>query len=216
MVQEPVNDGPGSGHVGKQLAPFLQRAVAGHDGGAVFVAAHNDFQQVFAGVFGQLFEAHVVNDDQVGLEVFAHGAFLLVERLIFEEVPDQIKNGAVEDMEVHLDGLVTDGLGQMGFANAGRAEEQHILAFADELAAGQFKNLLFVNGGVEAPVEVLQRFEGVEVGGLGAAFHLTLLPDVEFVLEDEFQKLGVTETIGGGFLEPDAQGLAQAGEAELF
>ena len=174
MVQEPVNDGSGGGHVGQQLAPFLQRAVAGHDGGAVFVATHDDFQQVFARVFGQLFEAHVVNDDQIGLEVFAHGAFLLVEGFVFEEVAHQIENGAVEHLKVHLDGLVTDGLGQMGFADAGRADEQHVLGFADELAGGQIKNLFFVNGGVEAPVEVLQRFEGVEVGGLGAAFHLAL------------------------------------------
>ena len=90
-----------------------------------------------------------------------------------------------------LDGFVADGLGQMGFADAGRAEEQHILGFADELAGGQVENLLFVDGGVEAPVEVLQRFEAAEVGGLGAAFHLALLADVEFVLADEFQELGV-------------------------
>ena len=216
MVQEPVNDGSGGGHVGKQLAPFLQRAVAGHDGGAVFVATHNDFQEVFAGVFGQLLEAHVVNDDQVGLQVFAHGALLLAERLVFEEVPHQIEDGAIEDVEVHLDGLVTDGLGQMGFADAGRADEQHVFGFADKLAAGQVKNLFFVNGGVEAPVEVLQRFEGVEVGGFGAAFHLALLADIEFVLQDEFQKLGVAQTVGGGFLKPDAQSLAQTGETEFF
>jgi hypothetical protein len=165
---------------------------------------------------GSCFSPIVVNDDQVGLQVFAHGALLLVERLVFEEVPHQIEDGAVEDVEVHLDGLVTDGLGQMRFADAGRAEEQHILGFADELAAGQVKNLLFVNGGIEAPIKVFERFEGVEVGGLGAAFQLTLLPDVEFVLQDEFQKLGVAQTVGGGFLEPDAQGLAQAGEAEFF
>ena len=45
---------PAVGTSHKQLAPFFQRPVAGHDGGAVFVAAHDDFQQVFAGVFGQL------------------------------------------------------------------------------------------------------------------------------------------------------------------
>jgi len=45
---------------------------------------------------------------------------------------------------------------------------------------------------------------------------LALLPDMDLVLQDEFQKLGVTEPVGGGFLKPDAQGLAQAGEAEFF
>ena len=215
-MQEPVENGPGGGHVAQKFAPFLQRAVAGHDGGTVFVTAHDDFQQILAGVFGQLFETHVVNDDQIGLQVFTQGFVLLVEGFVLHEVPDQIEDRTVEHQKVHLDGLVADGLGKMGFADAGRPEEQNIFGFADELAAGQIENLLFVNGGIEAPVEVLQRFEGVEVGGLGAAFQLALLPDVEFILEDEFQKLGMAQTIGGGFLEPDAQGLAQAGETELF
>jgi len=56
----------------------------------------------------------------------------------------------------------------------------------------------------------------VEVGGLGAAFHVALLADIHFVLKDEFQELGVGQTIGGGFLQAHTQGLAQAGEAELF
>jgi len=200
-MQEPVEDGSGGGHVAEQLAPFLQWPVAGHDSGTVFVTAHNDFQQILAGVFGQLFEAHVVNDDQIGLQVFAQGFVLLIKGFVLHEVPDQIEDGTVKHQEVYLDGLVTDGLGQMGFAGAGRPEEQHVLGFADELAAGQIENLLSVNGGVEAPVEIFQRFKAVEVGGLGAAFQLALLADVEFVLEDEFQKLGVAQSVGGGFLE---------------
>jgi hypothetical protein len=48
------------------------------------------------------------------------------------------------------------------------------------------------------------------------AFHLPLLADVEFVLTDEFEELGVAQPIGGGFLQAHVQRLAQAGEAELF
>ena len=55
-----------------------------------------------------------------------------------------------------------------------------------------------------------------EVRQLGVAFHLALLPDIEFVLTDEFKELGVAETIGGGFLQAHVQRLDQAGEAELF
>jgi hypothetical protein len=43
-----------------------------------------------------------------------------------------------------------------------------------------------------------------------------LLADIQFVLKDEFQTLGMAQTVGGGFLKPDAQGLAQTGETELF
>ena len=77
-------------------------------------------------------------------------------------------------------------------------------------------NLLFVDGGIEAPVEVVQRFQAAEVGGLGVAFNLPLLADVEFVLTDEFEELGMAQTIGGGFLQPHVQRLDQAGEPIFY
>ena len=132
------------------------------------------------------------------------------------EVAHQIEDGTVEHQEVLADGLVADGLGQVGLADAGRAEEQRVLGFADKPAGGQIKNLFLVDGGVEAPVEVVQRFQVAEVRQLGMTFHLPLLPDVEFVLTDEFEELGVAQAIGGGFLQPHVQGLDQAGETELF
>ena len=36
-----VNDRPGSGHVVQEFAPFFLESVAGHDGGTVLVAAHD-------------------------------------------------------------------------------------------------------------------------------------------------------------------------------
>jgi hypothetical protein len=47
-VQQAVEDGSGGGHVAQQLAPFVHRAVGGHDGGADFMAAQDDFEQQFA------------------------------------------------------------------------------------------------------------------------------------------------------------------------
>ena len=124
-MEEAIEDGAGGGHVAQEFAPVFERPVAGHDGGAVFVAAHDDFQQVFAGVFGQGLEAHVVDDDQVGLQVSAQGFVLLVEGFVFQEVAHQIEDGAVEDLEAWLDGFVAQGLGQMRFcrrrAGRGRA-----------------------------------------------------------------------------------------------
>ena len=215
-MQEAVDDGASRGHIAEQLAPFFQGPVAGHNGGFVFVAPHDDFQQVFAGVFWQLLEPHVINDNEVRLQVSAEGLVLLVEGFVFHEVAHQIEDGAIEHEEVLTDGLVADGLGQMGFADAGRAEEQHVFGFADKPTTCQLKNLLLVDGEVEAPVKIVQRFQVAEVRQLGVPFHQALLADVEFVLTDEFEELGVAETIGGGFLQAHVERLDQAGEAELF
>ena len=164
----------------------------------------------------QLLQSHVINDHEVGLQVSAERLVLLVEGFVLHEVADQIEDGTVEHEEVLADGFVADGLGQMGFADARWPEEQNIFGFADKSARGQIEDLLFVNGRIKTPVEVIQGFQVAEVRQLGVAFHLPLLPDVEFVLTDEFEELGVAEAIRGRFLQAHVEGLDQAGEAELF
>ena len=216
VVEEAIQDGTGGGHVAQELAPVFDGPVAGHDGGTVFVAAHDHFQEVFAGVFGQGLESHVIDDQKVGLEIAAQDSVLLVEGFVFEEVAHQIEDGAVEDLEVELDGFVAQGLGQVRFADPGRADEQKIGGLANELAGGQVVDLFAGDGGIEAPVKVLQRFEAVKVSGLGAAAEQAFLAHVEFVLEQDFQELFVAQAVGRGFLQAQAHGARQAGEPQLF
>jgi len=158
-MQEPVEDGSSSGHVAQQLAPFLQWAVAGHDGGAVFVTAHDDLQQILPGVFGQRFQPHVINNDQIRLQISAKRFVLLVERLILHEIPNQIEDGTVKHQEVLADGLIADGLGQMCFADARRTQEQNILGFADELAGGRTGEL---NGSLPVLLVLLRCWQIME------------------------------------------------------
>lgn len=60
VVKEAVEDGTGGGDIVEQFAPVFQRRVAGHDRGGRFVAAHDHFEQILAGVLGELLEAHVI------------------------------------------------------------------------------------------------------------------------------------------------------------
>ena len=119
VVEEAVEDGAGGGHVLKQLAPVLERTVAGHDRGARFVAAHDDLEQILAGVLRQRTQAHVVDDEQIGFDVAAQDAVTLRERVLGEEVAHQIEDRAVAHHEALLDRLVADGLGQVTFADTG-------------------------------------------------------------------------------------------------
>ena len=54
VVQEPVEDGDGSRDVVEEFSPVLEGPVGGHERGAVFMAAHDDLQQVLPGMLGQL------------------------------------------------------------------------------------------------------------------------------------------------------------------
>jgi hypothetical protein len=96
----------------------LDGAVAGHEGGTILVTAHDHFQEVFPGMLGQRFESHVIDDQKIGLEIAAQDPVLLVEGFVFEEVAHQIEDGAIEDLEVELDGFVAKSLGQVRFAHS--------------------------------------------------------------------------------------------------
>jgi hypothetical protein len=61
VVQESVEDGAGRRHVAKELSPLFDGTVGSHQGGAVFVATHDDLQEDFAALGRQDLEPHVVN-----------------------------------------------------------------------------------------------------------------------------------------------------------
>jgi len=100
---------------------------------------------------------------------------------------------------------MADGLGQMAFAQSWGSQEQEIAALADELSAGQLVNLLALDRRVKSPVEVLQCFELAEGRQLLAFIDKPLRAHIQFVLEDQFQKLRVRQLMSLGFLEPQFQ-----------
>lgn len=76
VVEEAAEDGGGRGYIAEEFAPFFDGAVGGHQRRTGFVAAHDDLEEVFAGARRELFDAHVVEDEEVGLEVASAGGVL--------------------------------------------------------------------------------------------------------------------------------------------
>ena len=85
----------------------------------------------------------------------------------------------------------------------------------EELAGGQFEDLLAWERGVEVPVELVEWLQVSEQCKLGPTIELPLAVDGKFVLEDEFEELKVVEPAGLGFLDSDVEGLGESGESEL-
>jgi len=110
-------------------------------------------------------------------------------------------------LKVCFDGFVSNGLSQMRFADTGRPEKKNILGLPDKVAGGQIISLFAVDSGIKTPIEVFQCFQAAEISGLGAALHQPLLTHIDFVLANQFQKLGVAKPVGDGFLQSHVQGL---------
>lgn len=99
---------------------------------------------------------------------------------------------------------------------AGRADEQGAAGLADEATGGQLVDVLPRDLGVKIPIEVGQGLGVHEAGGAAAGGEPALGAQVEFVLQDERQKLGVREPAGGGFLQAHVERGRQAGKPQLL
>ena len=100
------------------------------------------------GPLGQLLHAHVVDDQQVGLEIAGQDLLLAAERFVVQEVADHVEDRTVQHDEAALDRLIADRLDEEALAHAGRSEEQHVAAFADEPARRQVEDL-FLRGSTD-------------------------------------------------------------------
>lgn len=181
-MKESVEDSRGSGDIADEFAPFLKGPVGGHEGGFSLVAAHDDLEEMFAGTVWQLLDAHVVDDEQVALEVAFHDALMGEVMAVGLKIIEDVKDGAVEDESSLLDEFVTDSLGEMAFADTWGPDKEDVLGPGEELAGGELVDLLPVDGGVEGKVEAVEGALFAEVGGLGAAADEALMADVEFIL----------------------------------
>jgi len=72
----------------------------------------------------------------------------------------------------------SNGLGQVAFAQAGRADQKTSRRWRMNWPAGQFIELLTANAGVEAPVKALQAFAVAEAGQLAAFVQEPLAADL--------------------------------------
>ena len=155
--------------------------------------------------FGQLLHAHVVDDQQVRLEVPGQHLVLARQGFVVQEVADHVEDRAVQHDEALLDGLVAEGLGQEALADARRPDQQHVAGLADEAAGGQVEDLLRLIDGLNDQSKSSSGFSSRKLGRLDAALDLPLLADQQLVLQDQLQELGMVELVAGGFLQADVR-----------
>ena len=70
-----------------------------------------------------------------------------------------------------------------------------------KVRGGQFINLSAIDAGIEAKVEVLKGARFPEIGGFAAPGKDALVTYIDFVLQEEFEELGIGKSIGLGFLQ---------------
>src|SRR5690606_41127338 len=99
-------------------------------------------------------------------------------------------------------------------ADAGRAEEEHVIAGAHEGSGGEHLELAAVGPGLERPVEGLQRLAGGESRELEAGGDAALSLAFDLALEHVVEEAERREVLATGLLDQLRQALGRMGEAE--
>ena len=196
-VGEPVEGGAGESFGSEDLGPGFEGQVGGDDEAGAFVGGGDDVEEQFGADFGCGDVAEFVEDEQVELGELG----LEAEEAAFVPGLDQGGDelgGAVEaDFVTAGAGFGGQGGREVGFAGAGVADEEDVLALVDVFAAGEFGDELFVDGGAGGEVEALQGLDGREAGGLESSFGGALLTLEEFELA-ELEEVGEVVVVVGG------------------
>jgi hypothetical protein len=140
---------------------------------------------------------------------------------------DQVGGGDVGDAVAGIHGQVAKGEGQVGLADAGGADQQHVGVLVDEPQGGQLLDEGAVDGGLGVEVEVFQPPGGREGGKAEPALLAACLGggdlDAEQVLQErgvaELGRTGVVQGGGqcfGGGLQAQVVQVAAAGRPRLW
>ena len=201
-MEEAVQDGAGHGGVlAEDLVPVAKGFVAGEDDGPLLLVALADDLEEKAGLQMIEFEvADFVDDEELGPgevvqlaveAVFVHG---------FAQPAGQIGDGGEVNAVAHLAGEHAQRDGQMGFADAGRAEEDEVAAFAQVAAGGQFFDEPPVDGGLRRVIKVFEPFQGRELCELEVDLDGLAMTFGDFAVEQMAEEVAVGPALGTGLL----------------
>lgn len=216
MRQEPIQNGGGGRDIANQFTPIFDRTIRRHDRRFHLMTPQDDLKEIFARLLGQMLDAHVIDDQQIGLEVFRQDSILTGEGLIRHQLPHQVEDRTIQDRKAQPNCLGAQGLNQMAFAHARRTDEEDIARLTDEVARRQFIESVPFDARVEGPVEVFERLEFSKTGDLGSPFELPLIAEVQFIPNEQLQEFLMAQPIARCLLESDLQTRSKSRKSELF
>ena len=177
-MQKAIEDGGGDDAIAEHLAPGTEALVAGEDHRPAFIAPADELEEQIGAEPIDRQVTDLVDDQQtrcgVDLELLVEPAF----GVGLGERSDEVGRGGKQDPVAGLDGLQSQGHGQVRLADAGWSEHDDVVAVFDVMATGKRLQLLLIDRRLVAEVEGLKRLDerearhggshGDVLAGLGA------------------------------------------------
>jgi len=210
-----VQQRAGEARVAKDLGPFGEGQVGGHDQRTPQVLLADEGEEHLRSTPAEGHEADFVQDDQLLLRQAALQFTQSVGLLSFQQLIDQ-PGGGVETHPVPvLTGSQAQSDGDLHLPGADGADQSHILAPLDVLAAGQVQHLGLLQAGDGREVELIQGAQEGEAGFAHPPLAAVDLPLVGLVFQEGQQVLLVGLPALGGLLGELAVVGRHRGQAQL-
>ena len=136
VVEKAVEQDAGGDVVAEHGAEVFDGPVAGQDGGAGFVTAAEDLEQVFGRSRRQRTQAEVLEDEQVDATQARDHFLTSAGGGGLGKILGEVESGAVEHGVAGLHGADTDADADVRLAESGRTEDERAAALADEAQGG--------------------------------------------------------------------------------
>jgi hypothetical protein len=190
VVQEAVTDRVGQGGVGEVVVPLGGRELAGDDGGAGAVAVLEDLEEIAALRVLHGGEPPVVDHEDVEAGERAEQADVGAIGTGQGELVEEAGGPAVAGARALAARLMRQGAGEEALADAGGADQDHVVVLGDPAAGGELAD----DGLVElAPGRVVDgldaRLRELELGLLQGPYEARVLPGAPLGLDEEAEAL---------------------------
>lgn len=214
MMDDPVDDRHGDVVIAEELAPLGELLVGGQDDRAVFIQRVDELKQVIPALLVHRQITQFIDDQHIELEQLVDLLFQLALEFGQLQGFHQAEGGVEADFVAGFDGFQADADGQMGLADAGRADEDDVVAIVDKAEVEQAVDLAFADRGLEPVIELFQRLVQWKARAFTVLLDALAIALILLMPDQAFGKLQIRAFMGFGLAQQLFQVIGNAGQTE--
>ncbi len=196
--------------------PFVHAAIRRQNCGTAGVTFDQQIVEVRGRLAGKLPESEVVDDEEVGTDESPQLAIERIVRTRTRQSLEQLIGFSEVDTVVGAAGGMPESLRQKTLTDPNRAAKGHVFFTLDKVEAKQVGQPRLVDTDLGGPIEALQRALFLEACGGQPVGDMFLIAALDFVGQDQLEKLGVVDLFFAGVGQPVGKRGQQAGEFQAF
>src|SRR5437763_1100955 len=182
VVKQSVENGGGYDGIAEHGAPFADTAIAGEQDCTAFVPAADELEEEMRGVRFKPQVSEFVDDEQLWFAVGDQSVLEPALCVSLGKARDERGRCHKQNRVTGNDRLARQGDRQMGFADTGRSQEEHVLPVSDPATSGEVTNLFGIDGWLRSKVEACQLAHTREVRELQRHFDAALVLPCDLAL----------------------------------